>query len=667
MRILTRNAINSLLALLLVTGFAMAHEEARKPGDAADGRPGSSLMTTRIDAKLLPPSKQQDVFHFVIYGDRTGGLPEGIEVLKQAVVDTNLLDPDLVMTVGDLIQGYTEKPQWMKEMTEYHSVMNRLNMRWFPVAGNHDIYWRGEGDAPGGHHESNYEEHFGPLWYSFKHKNAGFIVLYSDEGDPATNRKAFNEGELQRMSQQQLAFLDKALADLKDQDHVFAFLHHPRWTGGGYEGSNWDVVHNKLRQAGNVSAVFAGHIHHIRYDPQDGIEYHTLATTGGHLNGDIPDAGYLHHLNLVTVRKDRISVSALPVGSVIDPKEFTQAFLTQVEKARTIRPMQESQNLTLQFDGSVQGELRYVVENPCRHDVDCTIAFDRRDADDEWRTTLDHQHLKIGPGESRAINFEVRRPAGQINSVSLPAVKLTPAYLGETTRVQLEPVIVPLGVQPGSVPANYFSPSEPRCLRVDGELSAVRVDSQDISLPNGPMTLEAWVRPAENIGFNAIVAKTQDSEYSLFSDEGVPEFSIHLDGKYVLVSASNKLPTDRWTHLAGTYDGEQVTLFVNGKIVASKQASGKRKTNDLPLLLGAEPDGGGQPTRPFNGLLDEVRLTKAAIYTAEFKPSRQLAPTAETVLLHHFDKKLGPFLLDHSRSTANGYLGRDSKLVPVAN
>ena len=307
-----------------------------------------SFMTTRDSPVVLPPPEMgDDAFHFVVFGDRTGGVPAGLKVLEQAVADTNLLDPDLVMTVGDLIQGYSDAPPWLAQMREYKTIVDRLNMEWYPVAGNHDIYWRGQTRAPAGHHEANYEKHFGPLWYSFRHKNAGFVVLYSDEGDKQTNLKAFDVGALQNMSEEQLAFLDKALADLRDADHVFVFLHHPRWIGGGYRGCNWPVVEKKLIDAGNVSAVFAGHIHHPRYDKADrksdseqndlgqdkssstqgGIEYYTLGATGAHIQADIPDAGYLHHFNMVTVRKDRITVAALPVGSVIDPKQFTPEFL----------------------------------------------------------------------------------------------------------------------------------------------------------------------------------------------------------------------------------------------------------------------------------------------------------------------------------------------------
>jgi hypothetical protein len=92
-----------------------------------------AVITTRGSTVVLPPGRDEEVFHFVVYGDRTGGVPEGIKVLQQAVVDTNLLDPDLVMTVGDLIQGYNEQPEWLLQMNEYKSVMSKLKMPWYRV------------------------------------------------------------------------------------------------------------------------------------------------------------------------------------------------------------------------------------------------------------------------------------------------------------------------------------------------------------------------------------------------------------------------------------------------------------------------------------------------------------------------------------------------------
>src|SRR5215207_363953 len=84
---------------------------------------GPHIHTSRGSAKILPLPKGDDVFHFVVFGDRTGGPPEGMKVLAQAVEDANLLDPDLVMTVGDLVNGYNQTDAWLPQMEEYRSTM----------------------------------------------------------------------------------------------------------------------------------------------------------------------------------------------------------------------------------------------------------------------------------------------------------------------------------------------------------------------------------------------------------------------------------------------------------------------------------------------------------------------------------------------------------------
>ena len=651
-------------ACLAHEGHEHDDDNGRDHAQHADHDHDAALMTTREDTKMLPPAKSDDVFHFVVYGDRTGGVPAGLRVLEQAVRDTNLLDPDLVMTVGDLVQGYNDTQEWLQQANEFSAIMNNLHMRWFPVAGNHDVYWRGKGPAPKGQHEASYEANFGPLWYSFQHKNAGFIVLYSDEGDSETNEKGFSQARLQMMSDEQLAFLDKALMELKSAEHVFIFLHHPRWIGGGYTGSNWPTVHDKLKNAGNVSAVFAGHIHHMQYDgPIDGIEYFTLATTGGHLAGDIPGAGYLHHLNMVSVRKDKISVSAMPVGAVFDPKDFTPEFNAQIELARGIRAIQTSDDLVLMPGKPTEGVMSYTITNPCQHEVLLTAFFDSDSTTDVWRTSLDHQHITLNPGQEHTLKFDVARASNLQEDITLPALRLQLEYVGESARIALPDVSLSVGVKPGVVPTNYFQNDNRRCLYVGNEESAVRVESDKLILDNGPMTLEAWMKADELIGYRGIIAKTEGSEYAFFSDEGVPQFDLNLAGNYVTVKAKDKLPTDRWTHLAGVFDGAQLRLYVDGKLVDSKEASGKRRRNKLPLFIGADPDNAGVPTRAFSGWLDEVRISSTARYSDPFSPQSRFQPDEQTAMLLHFDKNLGPFVLDHSTHDAFGVLGSQSKLT----
>ncbi|QDS96398.1 Calcineurin-like phosphoesterase [Roseimaritima multifibrata] len=665
------------ICLLLIPTAVKAHDPPGGPAGAhshphadANGHshdhphpPQTAPFTTRPDTRVLPLAKDEQVFHFAIYGDRTGGVPAGLKVLEQAVKDTNLLDPDLVMTVGDLVQGYNTTEEWMPQMTEFKEIMGKLKMQWFPVAGNHDVYYRGPAPIPEGQHEKSYEKHFGPLWYSFQHKNAGFIVLYSDEGDRETNRKGFNAGELQTMSPEQLEFLQQALESLSGLDHVFVFLHHPRWIGGGYTGGNWDKVHEKLKTAGNVSAVFAGHIHHMRYDGEkDDIAYYTLATTGGNLSADIPDAGYLHHMNIVTVRPDTISVAALPIGAVIDPKEFTPEFTKQIGLARSVRPIEKKNDVLLSLDGTATGTVIFQLKNPSDRPVEGTASLV---AGSSWSTSLDHQHFEIAAGQEIEFPVQLRRIAGSDFDVTLPQIQIELEMVGESSRVKLPATMTPIKLRMAGVPADYFTNQNNLCLDVRNEKSVARIDSSELKLPNGPMTLEAWVRPTQSEGHRGLIAKTEISEFALFMDEGVPQFDIHLNGKYVSAEAKSRLPLNEWSHVAGVYDGENVVLFVDGKKVASKKGTGKRKTNRLPLYVGADTDRGGQPSRSFIGLIDEMRLSSAAVYSDDFQPAKRLEPTDSTRILLHFDRSVGPFILDHSSNASTATLGRSAKLVPV--
>lgn len=633
-------------------------------------RTSDGIFTTRENPSALPLPKDEDAFHFVIYGDRTGGDRSGLKVLRQAVKDTNLMDPDFVLTVGDLIQGYNTPEPWHQEATEYKEMMGQLNMPWFPVAGNHDVYWDfKDPERPAFHHEENYEATFGPLWYSFQHKNTGFIMLYTDEGIAETGEKGFNQGRLQNMSDDQIEFLKQALAKFSDLSQVFVAMHHPRWTGGGYSGSNWPEIHQILVDAGNVKGVFAGHIHRMRYDPQDGIEYFALATTGGHLGADLPEVGYLHHFNVVTVRPDGFTMATIPVGAVMDPKKFAPEFLADVRAVQQMRPGRVGQRLNLSLDGKVAHNYSVAIPNPGEHPVEVVIT---PNVGSDWRVVPDHQHIVVPPGKTSGMDFYFYRGDETVGDrkdswtgFQPPTFNMSVDYLHETARIRMPVVKIPVDVGLAEIATSEFETDMGNCLHLSGKQAqatrrevvdiktdCARVSSSDLGLPQGPFTLEAWVFPTAYDGSRAVVAKTQSSEFAIFLHSGIPQFDVHLQGRYVSPKATERLPVNQWSHLAGVYDGQQVHLYVNGKLAAAKSGKGERATNGLPFYIGADPDRTGSPTRQFAGRLDEIRLSTGVIYQDDFEPQKRLASDDATVLLMHLDRVSGPFLLDDSTPSA---------------
>lgn len=630
----------SALLLLAFAAAATAQEEPR-------------IHTNRTaGAQLLKLPKEDEAFGFVVFGDRTGGPAEGIKVLEQAVADTNLLDPDLVLTVGDLVNGYNTTGPWLAQAAEYKAAMAKLRMPWFPVAGNHDVYWRGP-DKPAGEHERDYETTFGPLWYAVQHKKCWFVVLYSDEGDPRTGEKNFEKPECQRMSDAQFTWLRDTLQKAKDARHVFVFLHHPRWLS--QYGSDWDRAHALLAQNGNVAAVFAGHIHRMRFDGvRDGIRYFTVASVGAYLAFEAPQAGYLHQFHVVTVRPDGIEVAALPVGTVIDPQAITGTVSDDVDLVHD--------KTAPRLDGcvaagggdpvTVAGEVDAVVTLRCDNPATRAIELELiPHGDPSWQFGPDHQHLVVPPRGSATTTFAVRRATAAAAGApfALPSVQMRCDYLAADRRIGLPTREFVFDLPPpnalGAAPAAHEG-----VLVLDGRTACVSIDPAAALLPDGAFTVEAWVRAEDVTGRRSIVAKTESSEYSLMAVDGKPSFFVWLDGGYARVDAATPLlQPGRWHHVAGTFDGTELRLSVDGAIVGTTKASGRRKTNVLPLLVGADPAPNGKTSTFFAGCIDEVRLSSVARYSGEpFAPPHHHAPDADTVLLLHLDEDFGPWTADGS-------------------
>jgi hypothetical protein len=593
------------------------------------------FITTRSSDIVLPLPEEKDAFTFVVYGDRTGGPVKGVSVLADAVRDTNLLEPDFVITVGDLIEGYNAQAQWRTQMTEFKGIMDELLCPWFPVAGNHDIYWRGP-DRPARQHEGDYETHFGPLWYAFEHKNCWFIALHSDEGNPETGEFTFEKPEAQRMSPEQFEFLKMALERAKDADHVFLFLHHPRWLRGGY-GDDWDRVHDVLVQAGNVTAVFAGHIHNMRYDPKDGIDYVALATVGGAQEGTVPEAGWLHQFHVVTVRKQQVAMAALPVGEVMDVREITGELAEACAAQAAVVPV-VAEPVRLSERGGVEQIVSVTYQNVSGRDLEVTLMPDSGDS--RWVISPDHHHASLAPGETVTRRFAFARGRDSADQffrdieIVTDVDVLMPGhrYSLKTRRdvVPVDAALVPLPAPPASDLAISLGGDD--ALLVPG-----------FTLPDGPLTVECWLRADEFGPRTGLLCKTESAEFGIFVNLGKVEWNVHLAGEYVTVGTEAPvLQPGRWHHVAGVFDGAEVRVYVDGELKAKAPGAGRRRTNRLPFIIGADVSGDGTPSSFFKGQIDEVRVASRALYEGErFVPQRRLDLVEGVELLTHFDGRFG--------------------------
>ncbi len=94
-----------------------------------------------------------------------------------------------------------------------------------------------------------------------------------------------------------------------------------------------------------------------------------------------------------------------------------------------------------------------------------------------------------------------------------------------------------------------------------------------------------------------------------------PSGGATLGGTTSWVGGPSASPVGSWTHVAVTYNGSQLVLYVNGVQVASKAASGAIQASSSPLWIG-----GNQPYGEyFSGLIDDVRVYNRALSQAEIQ------------------------------------------------
>ncbi len=158
-------------------------------------------------------------------------------------------------------------------------------------------------------------------------------------------------------------------------------------------------------------------------------------------------------------------------------------------------------------------------------------------------------------------------------------------------------------------------------LTFNGTSHSVTVpDSNSLDLTAG-MTLEAWVNPVAgggSYGWHQAVLKERPAgmAYGLYTtaDTGRPSAHAFTSGERQAHS-STALPLNSWSHVAATYDGTTVRVWVNGVETGSAAAPAPIVTSTGVLRFG----GNGVWGEWFAGRLDEVRVYNRALSPAELQ------------------------------------------------
>jgi predicted MPP superfamily phosphohydrolase len=102
----------------------------------------SGQFAHQLQGIILPwtktPGFKNDTFRFVVIGDLTGGEENG--VFASAIEKINQLAPDFVISIGDLIEGYTmDQPTIDRYWQSFQKRISAMEAPFFYVPGNHDI------------------------------------------------------------------------------------------------------------------------------------------------------------------------------------------------------------------------------------------------------------------------------------------------------------------------------------------------------------------------------------------------------------------------------------------------------------------------------------------------------------------------------------------------
>ena len=156
-------------------------------------------------------------------------------------------------------------------------------------------------------------------------------------------------------------------------------------------------------------------------------------------------------------------------------------------------------------------------------------------------------------------------------------------------------------------------------LNFNGTSDSLKIeDSTSLNLRSGA-TIEAWVYPTvSQIEWRTIVQR-QEVAYFLHAsyDSGTlqPSTGYNLNGATKWIVSPSAIPVNVWTHLASTYDGARIRLYVNGVEVASQPAAGSIESNINPIWIGGNSPYGEY----FQGKIDDVRIYGKALTQAQIQ------------------------------------------------
>lgn len=172
---------------------------------------------------------------------------------------------------------------------------------------------------------------------------------------------------------------------------------------------------------------------------------------------------------------------------------------------------------------------------------------------------------------------------------------------------------------------------------VDGKFGkALKFDgakTQKVEIPHSDsfteiataVTIEAWINPANFSAWMSFGVKG-DITYGMFINPDA-YVRMHYSGGSTLDTPAKSIKANEWTHVAATYNGKKVQIYLNGKAQAELATNTAIPANTATFVIG-----GTQESRDwFSGMIDEVKLYSRGLTEDEVKKSMAGSQNAVTI------------------------------------
>jgi hypothetical protein len=334
----------------------------------------SGVITVLLLAVTMGACGQSSTFTFAVVGDRTGRAVEG--VFEEILGEVGFVNPDLIITVGDHIEGYSPDSAATEGEWDYVvSLLEATKIEYHLTPGNHDI-WDSQS-------RNIYTRRFGSPDTAFMYRNSLFVIV-----DVSTDYS------VDALPVARIEWLEGVLSAADDDANVFVFYHKPFWC----EDFSFGRPHlfHELFKRYNVKAVFTGHYHRHFYTERDGIRYFGVSSSGGRLAAGGREKGCFYAYLLAKVVGESLTVK------LVEPDAFESADVVTMGDAVRIAGLEtgsvslseiRAHDLVAEGTGKITVTIRNQSELTWRDTATWAVSGD-------WTVEPLRDYVEVPPGET---------------------------------------------------------------------------------------------------------------------------------------------------------------------------------------------------------------------------------------------------------------------------